>query len=118
MEKISKGLPFIAQGVHSTLSPCTLPPWTASQVVDEMIKVFGAKLREDLLALEQTMKREGDTFFRRNRSNSTGSNSLSVHNVAPDAGSKPNIMADARRRMEENRRATTSEAGPPHSSSA
>ena len=110
MEKISKGLPFIAQGVHSTLSPCTLPPWTASQVVDEMIKKFGAKLREDLLALEQDMKKDGSTFFRRNRANSTGSDSLSVHNVPSNARSKPNILADAKRRMEEARIATAAEA--------
>ena len=110
MEKISKGLPFIAQGVHSTLSPCTLPPWTASQVVDEMIKKFGAKLREDLLALEQSMKTEGNTFFRRNRSDSTGSNSLSAHGVPSSARSKPNLKADAKRRIQEAREATAAEA--------
>ncbi|KDR67659.1 hypothetical protein GALMADRAFT_231839 [Galerina marginata CBS 339.88] len=44
--------PFITRGSHSIITPCTLPPWTPSPVVDSMIKTFGTILRRDLIALK------------------------------------------------------------------
>ena len=57
--------------------------------------------------------------FARNRSDSTGSNSLSIRSLLSNAGSGPNILADAERKAAEKRakaiaaaRAMADEAGP------
>ena len=67
---------FIVRGSHSVILACALPPWTPSLVVDLMIKVFAKILREDLIALKANVEASGG--FNRNRSGSTGSDTLSV----------------------------------------
>lgn len=67
--------PFIVRGSHSVISACTLPPWASPSVVDSMVETFGAMLRQDLVTLMDNMATSG---FNRNRSHSTGSDTLSV----------------------------------------
>lgn len=90
---------FITLGSHSTISPCTVPPWTPRVVVDALITKFGRMLADDLGALQSSMT-DGQPFAR-NRSDSTGSNSLSVHGAFPNDGSGPDMLVDARRRARE-----------------
>lgn len=42
---------FLIRGSHGTVSPCTLPLWTPSNVVDSMNQRFGLMLRQDLVTL-------------------------------------------------------------------
>ena len=74
-----------------------------------MAKDFGKRLVEDLNALKDDM-RSGFPFSR-NRPDSTGSDSLSIRSLLSNPGSKPDILADATRRVEhEARRAAKPEA--------
>lgn len=63
--------------------------------MDALIQKFGTMLREDLLALKNGKKAT------RSRSDSTGSNSLSIHSLVSYGTSKTNMEADAMRRAEE-----------------
>lgn len=67
---------FIIRGGHGTISACTLPPWTPSDVVERMNDTFGEMLRKDLMTL---MDESMDTHsYFRNRRKSTGSETLSL----------------------------------------
>jgi hypothetical protein len=70
---------FVVRGCHSVISACALPPWTPGPVVDLMIQAFGKILREDLITLKTNVDASGG--FSRNRSDSTGSDTLSVDSV-------------------------------------
>ena len=66
------GLKFIVRGSHNTITPCSLPAWLPSHVVDSMNEFFGGQLRRELLEL---MDR---TEVIRTRKDSTGSHRLSA----------------------------------------
>lgn len=70
---------FVVRGSHAVISACALPPWTPGPVVDMMIQAFGKILREDLITLKTNVDTSGG--FTRNRSDSTGSDTLSVDSV-------------------------------------
>ena len=70
------GKPILVHGGHSSITPCTLPPWTPPEVVNKMIKHFGHMLREDLLMLRKQMLDSSRQGFLRRRSDSTGSTIL------------------------------------------
>lgn len=44
-------VPFIFRGSHSEISACTLPTWLPIEVIEEVIKTFGAQLKLDLVNL-------------------------------------------------------------------
>ena len=64
---------FVVHGNHGRIFPCSLPPWTPSNIVDMMNTMFGQLLLGDLV----TLKRENRGVFR-DRCRSTGSDSLSI----------------------------------------
>jgi hypothetical protein len=67
---------FLVRGSHGTISSCTLPPWTPSDIVDEMIDKFGSILINDLLSFkEKVYGVQGHTL---ERSISSGSGTLSL----------------------------------------
>lgn len=66
---------FLTRGSHPTVSGCTLPPWTPSDIVAEMNATFGRELRRELIAI---LARNDATIITRDRSSSITSQSLSV----------------------------------------
>lgn len=69
---------FVVRGNHGTVSGCTLPLWTPSDIVDSMNERFGQILRQDLVTL-----RNGPL---RNRCKSTGSETLSLDSSEGSGG--------------------------------
>ena len=85
-----------------------------------MIETFGKKLVEDLYDLQANM--EKGFPFSRNRSDSTGSNPLSIHSLLSNPGSGPDVLSDAQRTAEDRKAAEAEanravEAGPSYPSS-
>ena len=73
----AKCQPFIVRGSHSTITACTLPPWTPSEIVDEMIQHYAALLRNDLIQLKRSTEASSNKpGYLRNHSASTGSTTL------------------------------------------
>lgn len=90
LQSASEGVQFVTRGSHSVITACTLPPWTPSAIVDAMVKHFSAMLRRDLI----TLKAKG---FKRSRSNSTGSDSLSRCSDDSHEGGPHNISRRRKR---------------------
>lgn len=65
---------FLIRGSHNTVTPCTLPAWFPSDIVDSMNQFFGGELRRELVEL---MDRSP---IIRKRKESTGSHRLSSDN--------------------------------------
>lgn len=42
---------FIVKGSHTNVTGCDLPPWLPMDIVDDIIQVFGEKLRDALMKL-------------------------------------------------------------------
>jgi len=67
---------FFVRGSHGTVSACTLPLWTPSNIVDSMNESFGLMLRQDLVTLMNEDRAKSTCF--RNCCKSTGSETLSL----------------------------------------
>jgi hypothetical protein len=65
-------LPFLVRGSHNTVTACSLPTWLPADIVDAMNKYFGSLLRQELVKLM------GSSELFRSRTQSTGSQRLSV----------------------------------------
>jgi hypothetical protein len=72
---------FSVRGSHGTISACTLPPWTPSDIVERMNDRFGEMLIQDLGTL---MDKDRSRF--RNRSRTTGSERLSLDSSEGSSG--------------------------------
>ncbi|KAF8952139.1 hypothetical protein BDZ97DRAFT_1745881 [Flammula alnicola] len=74
---------FFVRGSHGTVSACTLPLWTPSNIVDSMNERFGLMLRQDLVTLMNEDKAKSRF---RDRCKSTGSETLSLDSSEGSGG--------------------------------
>jgi hypothetical protein len=87
-------VPFLMRGSHSAFTACALPVWLPDNFVKHMNTVFGSQLRRNLIEILSCLE------VGRNRTQSTGSDRLSLDSLASEWGSSVQVLEDRGATME------------------